>query len=307
MKTESKMRKRNRNNGAQQGSKRIHFEFASPTAEQVAIAGSFNDWQPNATPMIARGDGRWAKQLVLRPGVYEYRFLVDGRWVSDPFNSETAPNPFGEVNSVVRVTIQLNGVSESPLPKTKTKNQAQSEEDAMQQSLWRKNARMHALLAPTRERGASRDASVRRILLVDDEIGVWWNPQIAALAAAGYDVDTAENGEAGWNALRNKDYDLLITDNKMPKLWGMELIKKLREHGSTLPIIFTSSFLPVIDRGEQHYFRGVGMLEKPVTPSQLLAIVEKSWTKQERRTPVNEAARLPEAFRPFQLVQGRHQ
>jgi len=50
----------NKNNGGKSESKRIHFEFASPTAESVAIAASFNDWQPNATPMIALGQGRWA-------------------------------------------------------------------------------------------------------------------------------------------------------------------------------------------------------------------------------------------------------
>jgi DNA-binding response OmpR family regulator len=155
---------------------------------------------------------------------------------------------------------------------------------------------MNTLLAPTREGAAAGEASVRRILLVDDEIDLWWDRDIAALAAAGYDVDTAEDGEAGWKALQIHDYDLLITDNKMPKLWGRELIERLRDHGITLPIIFASTLLPVIDPGQQHYFRDVGMLEKPVSPSQLLAIVEKSWPKQEKM-PINEAPWLPEAFK----------
>ena len=102
MKNETKMNKTNKNNGKHE-SKRIHFEFASPTAESVAIAGSFNDWQPNATPMIALGKGRWAKDLALPPGDYEYCLVVDGQWTPDPQAIETAPNPFGGVNSIRKV------------------------------------------------------------------------------------------------------------------------------------------------------------------------------------------------------------
>lgn len=100
------MKKRNQNNGNNGDtpeSKRIHFEFASPTAESVSIAGSFNDWQPNATPMIALGQGRWAKDLALTPGDYEYCLVVDGQWIPDPQAAETVPNPFGGVNSVRKV------------------------------------------------------------------------------------------------------------------------------------------------------------------------------------------------------------
>ena len=166
---------------------------------------------------------------------------------------------------------------------------------------------MNILLAPTRERAAGGDVSVRRILLVDDEIDLWWDRDITALAAAGYEVDTAEDGEAAWKALQSDDYDLLITDNKMPKLWGMELIKRVRDHGITLPIIFASTLLPVIAPAQQQYFRDVGMLEKPVSAPQLLAAVEKSLPTQEKM-PVTEVSWLPEVFRPIQLVQrGGHQ
>jgi 1,4-alpha-glucan branching enzyme len=97
--------KRNANGSTfgKNGSQRIHFEFASPTAESVAIAGTFNGWQPNATPMIALGQGRWAKDLALPSGDYEYCLVVDGQWKHDPLATETVPNPFGGVNSICRV------------------------------------------------------------------------------------------------------------------------------------------------------------------------------------------------------------
>jgi 1,4-alpha-glucan branching enzyme len=84
-------------------SHRVHFEFSFPAAESVFIAGTFNDWQPRVTPMIALGQGRWAKDLALSPGDYEYRLVVDGQWQPDPLGAETVPNPFGGVNSIRRV------------------------------------------------------------------------------------------------------------------------------------------------------------------------------------------------------------
>ena len=69
----------------------------------VCIAGSFNDWHCSATPMINMGGGRWAKELQLAPGTYEYRFVVDGNWVTDPRDRETVANPFGSQNTRLHV------------------------------------------------------------------------------------------------------------------------------------------------------------------------------------------------------------
>jgi 1,4-alpha-glucan branching enzyme len=77
--------------------------FINPKAMEVCIAGSFNDWHPAATLMISLGDGKWAKELALPPGRYEYRFVVDGQWVDDPAAKETVPNPFGGFNAVLVV------------------------------------------------------------------------------------------------------------------------------------------------------------------------------------------------------------
>jgi 1,4-alpha-glucan branching enzyme len=80
----------------------VQVEFVHQTATKVCIAGAFNDWRPEASPMFYLGDGRWGKELALPPGVYEYRLVVDGEWMPDPRAGETAPNPFGGVNSVLK-------------------------------------------------------------------------------------------------------------------------------------------------------------------------------------------------------------
>ena len=56
----------------------VQMEFDHPTASTVAIAGTFNNGRTGVTPMASLGDGRWVKELVLLPGVYEYRYVVDG-------------------------------------------------------------------------------------------------------------------------------------------------------------------------------------------------------------------------------------
>lgn len=83
--------------------RRIRIEFTHQTAVTVGIAGTFNDWRPELTPMIPLGKGRWAKELALRPGAYEYCVVVDGDYRPDPLAPQTTPNPFGGVNSVLRV------------------------------------------------------------------------------------------------------------------------------------------------------------------------------------------------------------
>lgn len=94
--------KKNRNDNGRP-SCRIHLQYTHPTAKTISVAGSFNDWRPGATPMVAMGNGVWAKDLALPPGSYEYRLVADGEWLPDPAAPKSVPNPFGGVNSVLEV------------------------------------------------------------------------------------------------------------------------------------------------------------------------------------------------------------
>jgi len=113
------------------------------------------------------------------------------------------------------------------------------------------------------------------MLLVDDELDLWWGLVLKKLIREGYEVDTAEDGQAGWQAIQAKNYDLLITDNKMPKLSGLELIERLRWAQLALPVILASSLLPLEELKRRPHLKIDRSLEKPVTATELLATVER--------------------------------
>ena len=81
----------------------VIFVASYPKANVIQIAGDFNNWQPEKTPMRKTGDDTWQARIPLTKGVYRYRLVVDGKWQHDPHNDSTEVNPYGELNSVIRV------------------------------------------------------------------------------------------------------------------------------------------------------------------------------------------------------------
>jgi len=104
-------KKNQKSNGHGNGAHVVHVGFRHPEATAVAIAGTFNDWRPDAAPMVAMGGGRWRKDLVLPSGRYGYLFVADGQWVVDPLAEATVPNPFGGVNCVITIPAHVSAGS----------------------------------------------------------------------------------------------------------------------------------------------------------------------------------------------------
>jgi two-component system cell cycle sensor histidine kinase/response regulator CckA len=116
--------------------------------------------------------------------------------------------------------------------------------------------------------------STHRILVVDDEISV---RQLTTemLTRSGYEVDSAANGEAGWEALQAKHYDLAITDNFMPKLTGIELVKKIRAGSMNLPVIMATAIFPQEEFQLHPWIESIPTLLKPFRGTELLSTVRK--------------------------------
>ena len=83
---------------------RVSLEFMKSDAKQVCVAGDFNGWKPEATPLTQVSTGRWVGNVSMKPGRHEYLFVVDGQWLPDPNAKETVQNPFGGKNSVLTVS-----------------------------------------------------------------------------------------------------------------------------------------------------------------------------------------------------------
>jgi DNA-binding response OmpR family regulator len=131
--------------------------------------------------------------------------------------------------------------------------------------------------SPTAEKSSAarlpRTIRPHRILVVDDE------PDIRRLNAevlsdSGYQVDSAKDGAAAWEALQIKSYDLLITDNSMPKMSGVELLRKLHHARIALPVIMISGTMPVEELKREPWLQIHSMLCKPYTLTELLGKVK---------------------------------
>lgn len=139
---------------------------------------------------------------------------------------------------------------------------------------------MNSVLMETSE-ASGETAAKARILYVDDEPSIRKYGELV-LKRSGFEVDTAADGEEAWEALKTREYDLLITDNHMPKLTGLELIQKVGAAGLRLPIILASSLVSTFAKSDPPLFACGSLLAKPFTPSQLVSVVQNLLRETQR-------------------------
>jgi 1,4-alpha-glucan branching enzyme len=83
--------------------KKVTFQISAPDARDVRLAGDFNSWNPSNTTLRKAKDGVWKRDLSLKPGRYEYKYVVDGQWRRDPINNLFTVNAYGTENSVIEL------------------------------------------------------------------------------------------------------------------------------------------------------------------------------------------------------------
>jgi len=87
------------------GENGVKFKYHAPDADAVYLAGEFNGWAPTGNPMEKADDGWWILEYPLKPGSYQYKFVVNGSdWKSDPDNPHIVDDNFGGANTVITVT-----------------------------------------------------------------------------------------------------------------------------------------------------------------------------------------------------------
>jgi DNA-binding response OmpR family regulator len=113
-----------------------------------------------------------------------------------------------------------------------------------------------------------------RILVVDDDVAIR-QLTVAVLTSFGYQVDAAEDGAAGWEALQAGSYDLLITDHNMPRVSGVELVQQLRAARMILPVLLVSGTIPFEALDRNRSLQLAATLLKPFVIAELLATVKR--------------------------------
>jgi hypothetical protein len=80
------------------------FTYYQKGLQSISVVGEFNDWSADSTALVEVSPGVWTVSLRLRPGVYEYQFILNGQQrVTDPTMPQTSSD-FGSPNSVVTVS-----------------------------------------------------------------------------------------------------------------------------------------------------------------------------------------------------------
>jgi len=116
----------------------------------------------------------------------------------------------------------------------------------------------------------------KRVLLCDDEIHILRAAEFK-LKRAGYDVHIASDGQEGWEAIEAQKPDILITDCQMPRLDGLGLVARIREHEETrdIPILMlTAKGFELSSEKLAEKWNVLEVIAKPFSPRELLRRVD---------------------------------
>ncbi|MEW5733360.1 MAG: response regulator [Thermodesulfobacteriota bacterium] len=131
----------------------------------------------------------------------------------------------------------------------------------------------------------------RKILVIDDEQIVLSSVK-KILTEAGYDVDTHIRPGGGIYLAVYKDYDMVLTDLRMPDVEGLTVLRDIKRHKPDMPVIIITGYASVDSVVTAMKLGATDYLEKPFTPEQLVEKVEKGFEKakaapREEQTIVN--------------------
>ena len=116
-------------------------------------------------------------------------------------------------------------------------------------------------------------STAHRILVVEDDADIRrLNAEV--LTQCGYQVDAAEDADVAWHALQENSYDLLVMDNEMPMLTGVDLLKKLYAAHLVVPVIMATETLPLDEFTRFPWLLPAAMLTKPYTIDEFLGTVQ---------------------------------
>ena len=128
-----------------------------------------------------------------------------------------------------------------------------------------------------------------RLLWVDDEIDLL-KAHILFLEKKGYELDTATNGYDAIECCQNQDYDLVLLDENMPGLSGLETLQRIKQILPTVPVVMVTK-----SEEENIMNQAIGAkiaddLIKPVNPTQILLSLKKNIHQREIVSEATQSA-----------------
>jgi DNA-binding response OmpR family regulator len=141
--------------------------------------------------------------------------------------------------------------------------------------------------------GRYKQAMNYRVLVIDDDHGIRQMLRMA-LSTEDWDVVLATDGEKGLSLFDQQEFDLIICDVMMPRMSGAEVLRRIREISTSVPVIVMTgdSFRdPSIDlsslRDVQDEFEPTLQIEKPFRPSELIRVAASLLGRRGIASPVD--------------------
>ena len=112
----------------------------------------------------------------------------------------------------------------------------------------------------------------KKALVIDDE-QIVLDSVSRILTDENYDVDVSLSGREGLNKAIEKEYDIVLTDIRMPDIGGMRVLRDIKRAKPSLPVVMITGYASVQSAVQAMKLGAADYLEKPFNPDQLLETV----------------------------------
>jgi len=127
-----------------------------------------------------------------------------------------------------------------------------------------------------------------KALVIDDE-QVVLDSVTKILTEENYEVDVSLSGREGLNQAIQKEYDIVLTDIRMPDIGGMRVLRDIKRAKPSLPVVMITGYASVQSSVQAMKLGAADYIEKPFTPDQLLKAVDSALDIAATKPPEEQA------------------
>src|SRR5262245_20250890 len=143
-----------------------------------------------------------------------------------------------------------------------------------------------------------------RILIVEDD-AVFVRPLLRTLESEGYEVHTVTSGEAALEQLRHDDFDLVVTDKRLPKMDGIEVVRQVKGSHPDVGVVVMTAHATIESAVEALRLGAVDYLLKPFDLAEVVLVVRHAMELQDLRSARGARARRNQEQFSFDRIAAR--